>query len=396
MIPPPPGDLLVKNPNFAILHKQLSEKYLDATDGSTRRLNERHQTEVEVELGRRRVEAVKGRVLLCAMEGVRAHIAAHGEEGFKSGKGSGEATSTQRSNQRQWGEEQAPLPNELLDLLATVILPYITHSPTLTPDEHALLYPELARFRTDYLAQLGEAVSQHLTALSTRLTTTVSNTLGALPPQLQDNGLPHGNATTATTTDASLAHHLQTLTHYNHTLLHIHLPLTLLTLTASSTTNLETHAQHLLQVTLPELEQLTHGARPRHLLGRAAFDAAVARGLGCKAGVAVLEGERDLDGDDGGVGTFAGRMHELDEEKRGFRLRERQLKGILAEYEEAERSEGAGMGKGMQEEMGVLKRLGRRYGEVQRGIGEGRGDVDDLLRKIGEEQGKGKGGRHVG
>ena len=105
----------------------------------------------------------------------------------------------------------------------------------------------------------------------------------------------------------------------------------------------------------------------------------VAGALVGKVGVARGEAERDADfggGEDGNRGV-SGRLQGLEREMERVRWRREVVEEALVEYAEAEGDGGGGRrGDGM-----VMRRLGIRYGEVEREVEEVKRDVERLMRR---------------
>ena len=289
----------------------------------------------------------------------------------------------------------AALPAETRSLIM-LIVSYITHSSSLTQEEHDLMKDDLNAFqnllhqRSSNSEDLSPLLSQHLVKQHARLRHTTAQIIEALPPQShpQPDPLPAQHLAQSSSTPSPstpqpptkppptfpLHSQILYLTQLQTHILTHSLTNNLHNLLTSTTTNLSTQATHLTTSFLPDLESTAAGPYTRLLTSHAAFSATVAKGLAAKAKAEVLEMERDMvDCEEfrSKYKVFEGQVQELEGRREG-------LEEVLGEFEDAERGVGGRVG-----DKGVLKRLGLRYGEIEVEMEEVRGDLERLRGSAG-------------
>jgi hypothetical protein len=362
MIPPPPPSLLENNPQFATLHNILITKHLDH-DASSRARNDEYEGTAE-RLRASREQLARERVLLGALgsvaSGSRAAEAVQVGTGQSAGDVGDEAT-----------EESSVLTEEEMDLIGLMVQ-YIASSPELTAEEHELMRVDTTAFR-EILAPVvgaGKLKSPSASLLTARLDVL----LVGMEARLRESAMAASDAlsVSAPSPSSTLEHNFQRLLHHNRSLASQTLPTHLLVLTTSTTSLLAAHSTNLTTSRLPQLESTVYGAasEARLLVARADFDKAVARGLRAKAEVLLKELERD--------GTVDGQdvLERIDAKGEALLARKEELMSALEEYESAER--GLVNDAGGPARAAVLKKLGRRYGDIENEIMEVKGDIERL------------------
>ncbi|KPI40910.1 uncharacterized protein AB675_10681 [Cyphellophora attinorum] len=371
MIPPPQPSLLENNPHFATLHKTLITKYLEH-DASSRARNEDYEGTAD-HLRALRERLARERLLLGALSSVAGGRGAGAVGPEEAGTGQ-----VVEDVDHETAEEGSVLTKEDMGLVGLMVQ-YIASAPDLSAEEHGLMRQDLATFRSMLSPELGTGQKVGTTSSASPLSAQLSALLIGMEGRLRRNAMVSCDASSTPASSSppsgpssAVDVHLQHLLSHSRGL-HAHtLPNALLNLAASTTSLLRSNSTTLTRSRLPRLESTVYGAasEARSFVARADFDKAVARGLRAKGEVMLKELERDgaVDGD--------AVLTRLDAEEQVLQERKEQLRKALGEYESAERdlvNDAGGPTRAT-----VLKKLGRRYGEIESEILEVTGDIDRL------------------
>ncbi|KAK5944154.1 hypothetical protein PMZ80_003435 [Knufia obscura] len=364
MLPPPPTATLEANPNFANLYNHLTEHIL-AHDGSTLSKSKEYE-EVTVRLNEARQLGAREEILLRALE----EVALHGSEDQPESRLPRPVTSVPPVHQTY---DALTLPPELRELIYNVTS-YLSASldpntsQTLPTDTDELMADELEQFR-QHLPTISQALSAHLVDTESSLAATarsLSPTTSASKPPSRSNSRPENTTLSST---------LKSLQHSTHTTQHTSLPQTLNTTTSSLSSSSAQHTSTL-HHQIRHLELTTHGTSSRHTTSRATYLSTVSRGIALKAQIMGLEREKTLYANQEIMDRLESEGDALEVEERKLLRRERELRGLLGEYERegglaAGRVGVGGAGRrGKEEGTGedVFRALGERYAEVEREI----------------------------
>lgn len=327
MIPPVPPALLASNPKFEKLHQHLIQSAVDL-DASTIALNASRQC-ITDQLQLQRVHAAEDRILTASLYEM--------------------CTSED-------------LPKDLRDLIF-VIASYVADAGKLglTNDEHAMMREDVQPFRLS-LDETSEALGRSLSSKHEALASVAALATEAL----STSRIPRHDARCISSYSQAhppdLSSQIGMLTSSVNHLRTQRLPSAQYEATNSLILLLRSQAQYLRHL-IRYLEQRKHGAEARHLVARAQFLSTVAQGLEAKTKVTYLEQRRDIYSPQLRQ-KLASKMNELDEEEVTLVARRRDLQAALDEYEDAGGD--------------VMRKLGKKYAEVEDEIEEVKRDVKRL------------------
>lgn len=320
MIPPMSPDVLSSNPQFAILHKTLTTKFLDH-DASTRLINARNQY-VEEQVNKHLAQTVRQRVLSLSLQNL------------------------------VFSDDANALPAELRELIY-IVSTYLLTPPPLTPTQAKLLTVKV----------------QHLKDQLPKITYILSQELETQQAHLYD--LATASSTTTTTDKLSrysLQLHLKDMTLHLSTLNQLTIPTATATILNALATLLSLQTHHLTDQ-LTHLTRYTHGTLSRHTLSKSTHLATISKALSSKIQILTLEARRSTYSaqTQTALANYATHLAELE-----LRLdqRIRTLEDEARLYADCDARNGK-----------TIEELGRRYGNVLREIGEVKGDVQRLERK---------------
>jgi hypothetical protein len=245
MIPPIAPSVLTANPQFALLHKQLTAQLLNR-DASTKSTSIQHEP-VATKLKQYHIQAAQRAILKRSLYNVVA---------------------------------DESLPSGLIELVLTIAT-YLTSAPNmnLSREAHDLMAPEVESFHEN-LAILAPILSQH-----------VQHERDSLLPLASTSTSP-SNATKATSPSplsAALTARVTTL----QTLHTTTIPTATFTLSNTLSALLSTHTTHL-STLIRHLELHTHGTLSRHTSARAAYLSTVAAGLDAKLRILALQARQAI------------------------------------------------------------------------------------------------------
>ncbi len=256
--------------------------------------------------------------------------------------------------------------------LILIISAYIDASTAgrLSEDEEELLAENIRCFKAN-MPTIAAMVSSRLDHIKISLSNLASLTL-------EDS---HSQDSLQSST-ASLSETLHTLQTSLRDLRTTTLPESLTRL-ATTLQSLLTLQRTLLHLKLAHLETSKHGILSRHHASKIAFLSTVAQTMALKTQVMVLEARREVimsPAADKRRRAINKKMREMQEQERDMDERIRVLEGVMGEYAALDRGErGSGEGEGFE----IMKKLGRRYGEIEEEIGVVRQDIEMLERKRG-------------
>ncbi|KAJ9655798.1 hypothetical protein H2198_005418 [Neophaeococcomyces mojaviensis] len=373
MLPSPSTAVLGANPNFANLYNHLIANVLDR-DGSTLSATKDHDQVIKA-LNESRKTAARDVILLRALE----EVAIIGDDTNHAGNASASGT-TPFSNDRHH-DKADELPSEICSLTLN-IASYLSASldpeasQALPSDTNELIADELEAFH-NHIPQISKRVSKHLTDTESQLASLAS----PLPTSTQSKPdskirLPRNYKATP----PSLPEALATLTSSTTKLQDDTLPSSL-TNTATNLTSLLTSHTESLHRRIRHLELTTHGTQSRHLTSRSTYLRSVSRGIELKALILRLDKEKTLYSNEALLDRMSDEYEALQSKERKLIKRERELQGLLAQYEEAgQEAVGRNSTKGQQNGSGedVFRVLGERYAEIEEEIDAVKADVERL------------------
>jgi hypothetical protein len=370
MIPPIAQFILDSNPQFASLHRHLTTNLL-TPDGSTRASSEAHGL---------------------VSTALRPHLLRTAKEGIL------------RSGLRDVARENnqvLELTPRLRELIATTSM-ILDEAPNtkLSQGDHDLLRPDIDAFyenvreiavklskdlqrRHDLLCNVASASTTPSQDSSSRRH--AANSKRALHKTI------HTKPTTSSSSPSSLPAVLRPL-----------LTLSPNSALQSSLTNLSSTAlQHssihrtLLTTTLTHLERTTLGLYARHTKARSAHLSAVATGLAKRIEAVYLQKRNRVYSVDV-QRALKNYQHHLDTVEDGLEEREAMLRGVVEEFDEVGSSEDGIDGGKIQS--GLMREVGKRYGEVLREIQIVKAEMEKLRGDAVEKQSRSgrRGGRVSG
>jgi len=236
MIPPIAPSVLTANPQFALLHKQLTAQLLNR-DASTKSTSIQHEP-VATKLKQYHIQAAQRAILKRSLYNIVA---------------------------------DESLPSGLIELVLTIAT-YLTSAPNmnLSREAHDLMAPEVESFHEN-LAILAPILSQHV-------------------QHERDSLLPLASTSTSPSLlSAALTARVTTL----QTLHTTTIPTATFTLSNTLSALLSTHTTHL-STLIRHLELHTHGTLSRHTSARAAYLSTVAAGLDAKLRILALQARQAI------------------------------------------------------------------------------------------------------
>ena len=330
MIPPIAPALLASNPKFEKLHLHLITNALDP-DASTTAPNATRQSVTE-QLQLQRIHAAEDSILTASLYQI--------------------CTSEE-------------FPKDLHDLVL-IIASYVSDAGRLglTKYEHELMSEDMQAVR-ERAVEVAEALvrslsSKHETLASVAYSAKEASSTSRIP---KHDARYMASGSQARSSD--LRFQIYKLTSSIDRLRTQTLPSARYEVTNCLISLLRSQAQHL-QHLIRHLEQRKHGAEARHLIARSQFLSTVAQGLEAKTKVTYLEQRRDTYSPQLRQ-KLASKMNELDEEEVTLAARRRDLQAALDEYEDLGGD--------------VMRKLGKKYAEVEEEIEEVKRDVERLSHR---------------
>ena len=266
------------------------------------------------------------------------------------------------------GEEQEMKPPDLHALrnLILLISTYLNSSSVgasgkaLTKKEEDLLSEDIDRF-TSNLAVVADGLSLRLTALEQSLLT------------LSNLGL---DGDTPALSLMSLLDSLESQVEGIHTLQNASLPTSLSEL-RQTLMSLLALQRRLLNLQLQHLETSKHGVLSRFYTSKMSFLSTVAQTMALKTQVMVLEARKEVETSSEAERrreTTKTKMEAMLEDERGLDERIRLLEGVVDEYGALDSGGSDGTGRGVE----IMRKLGRRYAEIEGDKDAVRGDIERL------------------
>ncbi len=364
MIPPVAPSTLDSNLQFAALHRNLTTSSLNP-DGSTRATSEAH-VPISGALHANLLRAAKKELLRSSLRNIIA-----------ASEGGG-------------GDDVLNQLPELRELAGTIsILLDEAPSMNLNEEEYDLLGPDVDAFQ-DHLQKIAGAVSKDLQRQHDLLCKVASPS----PSPAQDVTLATHQANskrtlhkTASTISSQSPNSLPSL--LQPLLPETPNPALQAPRTALSNTALQHSSVHrtLLTTTLTHLERTTHGLHARHTKARSAHLGAVAAALAKRIEVLYLQSRNRVYNVDvqGALGNY---QRHLAAVGRGLEERQGMLGEVVREFDDVG-MDGGGLDSG-HGQRGLMREVGRRYGEILREIEV----VKEEMAKL--ERSGGGSGKHSG
>jgi hypothetical protein len=353
MIPSIDPSVIELNPQFASLHKHVATNLLNP-DASTRATIEPHAL-VSDALHLHLLRAAKEELLRSSLRNV--------------------ATESKRkadSDALEW-------PPEFRELVGTISM-VLDEAPntTLDAEDYDLLAPEIDAFHNN-IGIVAGALSKDLQKqhdVLCKIAGAAAASAAAAPLQATTKRSTHSRTTPSSSSSSGS---LQTL-------LQPILPTIPDNLLQASVQNLaNTTRQHahihrtLLTTTFTHLERTTYGLHARHAKARSAHLRAVATALEGRIKVQYLQCRNKLYRTDvqSALGNY---QRHLKDVETGLEERKAVLRGLVDEYDAVEPSDGGGVVNAGQGQNGLMREVGRRYGEVLRDIELVKQEIEKLER----------------
>ena len=360
MIPPIANSILVSNPQFASLHRHLTTNLLDP-DTSTRALSEAH-TSTSQALRSHLLQAAKEELLKSSIRNIAT-----------------------KSVEKEDGEVLylAPKQREIVGTISMIL----DEAPTLdlNEDDYELLRPDIDAFH-DNVKEIAIPISRdlrHQYDILCKIASPASLPVEPASTKQMANSKRTLNKTVKSTTVSSSTPSLPALLYP--LLPQIPVPTLHSSLASLYNTTLQHSATHLtlLRTVLTHLELTMHGLHARNTKARSAHLSTVASALSKKIEMVYLRCRNSLYNKD--VQTALGNyQRHLEKMEREVGEREWCLRGVVDEFESVgsgldleNGGEGEDKGKGKGKK-GVMREVGRRYGEVLREIERVREEVERL------------------
>lgn len=370
MIPTIAPSVLEANPQFASLHKHIISNILNH-DASTR-TNTKAQEQVSQRLHEHLLRVAKEELLRSSLSNVTVE------------------------SQEKADKNVIRLSPELREWVGTMCM-LLEGAPrmTLSEDDYSLLRPDIQAFH-DKVNDIVSAVGQNLqyqqnvlckvaaavTAFSTGLP---SARYPGSSKRLHQSTLPPSSSA-ASTSATSLSNLLRPL--ISPTTSDPTLQTALLTLSNTTIDHVTTY-RTLLNTTITHLERTTHGLETRHLKAYSAHLSAVASGLAARIQVQYLQSRNKLYRPE--VQTALGNyQRHLEALETVLEDRESELRGMVEEYEDVGVADSEVQGEG-QRQRGLMREVGRRYGEVLSEVEKVKGQIL-RLETAGDESETARGG----
>lgn len=395
MLPHPAPSILADNPNFANLYNHLTTNIL-APNGSTIANAAEHDA-ISTQLNAARASALQDELLLRVLEEIAStlpgsttdeSISRSSQLPRKAGISTTSATLHQTSTKSNSLTNLSPEIRGLIVNVAAYLSTSIHADPThpLPSDTEDLLADNLSTFQAT-LPTIAPLLSTHLI--------NTERTLSSLTTPPTQTAPPTSQSLTSTPTKASrsrqkqqqstpLSIALSTLHTSTNQLASETLPSTLKD-TSTSLTSLLTSHQLTTTSRIRNLELQIHGTQSRYALARSTYLYTVAKGIESKSRIMVLEREKSVYGDEEILEKMEEEVERLGAEEGRLEGRERELLGLLGEYEEEGGKVGGRVGRtemenGAGEE--VFRVLGGRYKEVEREIETVKRDIERLETRV--------------
>lgn len=353
MIPSIDPSVMELNPQFASLHKHVTTNLLNP-DASIRATIEPHAL-VSDALHLHLLRAAKEELLRSSLGNV--------------------ATESKRkadSDALEW-------PPEFRELVGTISM-VLDEAPntTLDAEDYDLLAPEIDAFHNN-IGIVAGALSKDLQKqhdVLCKIAGAAAASAAAAPLQVTTKRSTHSRTTPSSSSSSGS---LQTL-------LQPILPTIPDTLLQASVQNLaNTTRQHahihrtLLTTTFTHLERTTYGLHARHAKARSAHLRAVATALEGRIKVQYLQCRNKLYRTDvqSALGNY---QRHLKDVETGLEERKAVLRGLVDEYDAVEPWDGGGVVNAGQGQNGLMREVGRRYGEVLREIELVKQEIEKLKR----------------
>lgn len=351
MIPPISPSTLEANPQFASLHERLITSILNP-DASTR-ASEGAQATVSDALHPHLIRSAKEEILRSTLGIVAAASQEWGEK------------------EKEKEKDEHELTRELREQIGTIFMLLNDESSmSLSRDDHRLLQPDIDAFHKDIYI-FASAVSRVLQTQHSTFCKIASASQPQLPLPIKPAANSKRKLKYTENDTPSLSHLLAPLLH---PFPHPSLQLSLSSLTATTIAHTAIH-RCLLSTSITHSERLIHGLQTRRLKARSAHLSAVAVCLARRVQVLYLTARRKLYAPN--VQAALGRYGRYLE---GMRSEMEQQEGLCREEVETFDEVRADGGQ-----RGIMREVGRRYGELLTGI-EGVKEEIEKLKQRGEEE----------
>ncbi|KAK5073167.1 hypothetical protein LTR64_000425 [Lithohypha guttulata] len=322
MLPPIPTATLEANPHFAVLYNYLTTNIL-LSDGSTASRSKTSEVS-RVSLRQAREDAAKESVLLLALE----ELALCEDVTEQPSQPLVSLDASRLAGHNGYRAEGTPsLPVELRELVLNVTN-YLSVSldqranMTLPKDTDELMREEQEMFQ-QYLPEICSALSRYLVSIESKLASTARTLLPPTTEQKPTRSKPR---------QESLSDIVSSATTLTNNLQSVQLPAQLQATLSSLQSHLDSHRIDL-QNRIRHLELHTHGTQSRYLTARAAYLAAVSRGVEAKARLTKLEQEKALLENVDVMRQMDGQLERLEFEEQQLDGKVDELEKLLKQHE---------------------------------------------------------------